>query len=73
MQGVKIGEGAVIATGAVETSHPMQLLVEFRQKLLNSDRANRETTHFKTLWFRWVLKMREYLQTDDINALTMKI
>ncbi len=80
MQGVKIGEGAVIATGAVVTKDvpPYAIVGGVPAKVIKYRFPPEQIEKLLTLKLydldeKQVLKMREYLQTDDINALTTHI
>jgi chloramphenicol O-acetyltransferase type B len=76
MQGVKLGEGAVVATGAVVTQDvPSYAIVGgvpakvIKYRFPEQDIEKLLSLKLYDLDEKQILKMREYLQTDDINQL----
>lgn len=77
MQGVKLGEGAVIATAAVVTQDvpPYAVVAGVPAKIIHYRFSAEEIAQLLTLKIydldeKQLLNMREHLQSDDIQSLT---
>lgn len=77
MQGVKLGEGAVVATGAVVTKDvpPYAVVGGVPAKIIKYRFPQEDIEKLLSLKIydideKQFLKMREQLQTDDVNKLS---
>lgn len=77
MQGVKLGEGAIVATGAVVTQDvpPYAIVAGVPAKVIKYRFASADIEKLLSLKLydldeKQILKMREQLQADDINQLS---